>query len=99
MGKQQMGKLRKKEDWETIAEVKHLDSRNRAVFPSKVAALLKDGFDLIQNQEGEIKIIPMSRVPVEEVWIYENPEILKKIDKGMTDSRAGKVRKISIDDL
>jgi len=94
-----MGKLRKKEDWETIAEVKHLDSRNRAVFPSRVAALLKDGFDLVQNEEGEIKIIPMSRVPAEEAWIYENPEILKKIDKGMADSKTGKVRKISINDL
>ena len=94
-----MGKLNKKKDWKTIAEVKHLDSRNRAVFPSKVAALLKDGFDLLQNQKGEIKIIPMSRVPMEEVWIYENPEILKKIDKGMSDSKAGKVKEISIDDL
>ena len=94
-----MGKLNKKRDWETIAEVKHLDSRNRAVFPSKVAALLKDGFDLLQNQKGEIKIIPMSRVPVKEAWIYENPEILKKIDKGMSDSKAGKVKEISIDDL
>ena len=36
-----MGKLRKKEDWEIIAEIKHLDNRNRAVFPPQVADILK----------------------------------------------------------
>lgn len=99
MGKEQMGKLRKKEDWETIAEIKHLDSRNRAVFPPEIADLLKGGFDLAQNQKGEIKVIPMARVPAEEAWIYKNPEILKKIDRGMADSKAGRVKEISIDDL
>ena len=94
-----MGKSRKKEDWEIIAEIKHLDSRNRAVFPPQLVDLLKGGFDLAQNQKGEIKVIPMERVPSREAWIYKNPEILKKIDKGMADSKAGRVKEISVDDL
>ena len=96
----QMGKINKKEkDWEVLAEVKSLDSRNRVVFPPKVALLLRGGFDLVQNEKGEIKIIPMVRIPIEEAWIYKNPEVLKKIDKGMSQSRENKVRKISLDDL
>ncbi len=94
-----MGNLNKKQNWEVMAKIKHLDGRNRAVFPRKIASILKDGFDLVQNQKGEIKIIPMIRVPVEEAWIYENPQILKKIDKGMAQSKTNKVRKISLDDL
>ena len=94
-----MGKLRKKEDWEIIAEIKHLDNRNRAVFPPQIVDLLKGGFDLAQNQKGEIKVIPMTRVPSREAWIYKNPEILRKIDKGMADSKADRVKKISVDDL
>ena len=94
-----MGKLRKKENWEIIAEIKHLDSRNRAVFPPQIVDLLKGGFDLAQNQKGEIKVIPMTRVPSREAWIYKNPEILRKIDKGMADSKAGRVKEISVDDL
>lgn len=94
-----MGQARKKENFEIIAEVKGLDSKNRAVFPKEIASILKSGFDLAQNQKGELKIIPMVRVPANEAWLFENPKVLKKIDKGMKQSKENKVRKLSLDDI
>lgn len=36
---------------------------------------------------------PMAEIPAEELWLYQNPTALKQVQKGLQQSKEGKVRK------
>ncbi len=40
-----------------------------------------------------------NKIPPEEQWIYDNPEILESILRGLEDAREGRISEIDLDSL
>ena len=48
---------------------------------------------LEESEEGEILIRLARVVPEREMWLYENPEALKRVRQGLKDAKAGNFAK------
>lgn len=48
-----------------------------------------------RQKDGKILLEPFIEIPAEERWVYENPDILAAIKRGLADSKAGRVTQMS----
>ena len=48
-----------------------------------------------RQKDGKILLEPFIEIPAEERWVYENPDILAVIKRGLADSKAGRVTRMS----
>jgi hypothetical protein len=48
-----------------------------------------------RQKDGKILLEPFIEIPAEERWVYENPDILAAIKRGLADSKAGRVTRMS----
>ncbi len=44
-----------------------------------------------ENDEGEIRLIPVVSVPARELFVWNNPELLASLRRGLEDAAAGRV--------
>ncbi|MBI4023484.1 MAG: hypothetical protein HY360_00790 [Verrucomicrobia bacterium] len=49
-------------------------------------------YDVYVNRLGQIVLDPQKSIPAYEAWVWENPDTLAAIRKGLAESRVGKVR-------
>ena len=83
------------EDFVNI-DTRPLDSKHRITLSDKVmkASTLKtrkvDSYQILASKDGDILLRPAVSIPAREVWIYENPEVLKSIRKGLQEAKQGK---------
>jgi hypothetical protein len=68
-----------------------LDSRGRGsiVKPSEIRPGVR--YRKYQAEDGVIVLRPVVEIPANEVWVFQNPERLAAIDRGMAQSQAGRV--------
>jgi hypothetical protein len=52
-------------------------------------------YKVMQNEIGQILLDPVKTVPAYEAWIYENPDRIASIMRGVAQAEAGQV--VSID--
>lgn len=77
-----------------------LDSKNRITIRDKVMKeppldhMEVNAFKIFLGDEGDILLRPMASVPSKELWIYQNPDVLKRIQRGLQDAKDGKVTKV-----
>ncbi|MEI8390385.1 MAG: hypothetical protein WCG23_10940 [bacterium] len=45
------------------------------------------------NDDGTIVLEPQIEIPAREAWLYQNPEAIKKVRKGLEDAAQGKIKK------
>jgi predicted transcriptional regulator len=50
-------------------------------------------FILQQDADGSLHLEPQVEIPAREKWLYENPEALASIRRGLADAKAGRVVK------
>ena len=81
-----------KEKWEKVGEVNGPDSKNRIILTAALKQKDIDGFTVFTNPIGEIKLVPVVKVPAYEAWIYNNPKALEDVQIGMEEALAGKAR-------
>jgi ABC-type nitrate/sulfonate/bicarbonate transport system substrate-binding protein len=75
--------------------VKSLDSKNRLNIGEKILRHLKvDAFEVFIGEGGDILLRPVVNIPSREAWIYQNPNILKRIQKGLKDAQEGKIKQV-----
>lgn len=85
-----------KEKWEKIGEVSGPDAKNRIILtPALKQQQSIDGFTVFANQVGEIKLVPVIKIPAYEAWLYNNPKALKQVEEGMKDALEGRVGPLS----
>lgn len=48
-------------------------------------------FRIHKEENGRLVLEPYAEIPLRERWIYENPEVLASIDRGLADAQAGRV--------
>ena len=51
------------------------------------------GYQRVDESDGRIVLIPMSAIPANEVWLYRDKKALESVQRGMTQSKAGKTAK------
>lgn len=77
-----------------------LDSKNRITLGNKITKEIPlsdmkiDSFEIFIGDEGDILLRPMTNIPSKELWIYQNPGVLKRIQKGLQDAREGKIKEV-----
>jgi len=88
----------KDEDFTDIAKSVKVDSKRRVVLPP---ALVQEDitFHVYANSVGQIILDPQVTIPASEVWVFNNPDILALIQKGLSDVKAGRISKIDLDNL
>jgi len=47
-------------------------------------------FGIYVNDAGQVLLTPEVSVPMHELWLYRNPQALKKVVKGLEQAREGK---------
>jgi hypothetical protein len=53
-------------------------------------------YRVLKNRYGQILLDPVKSVPAYEAWIYEQPERIASIQRGIAQAEAGKVVKIEL---
>jgi hypothetical protein len=51
------------------------------------------GYQRIDEPDGRITLVPMAAIPASEVWLYQDKAALESVQRGIAQSKAGKVRK------
>jgi hypothetical protein len=53
-------------------------------------------YKVMQNELGQILLDPVKTVPAYEAWVYENPERLASIKRGIAQAEAGELMTIDL---
>ena len=48
-------------------------------------------FHMTIDEEHRIVLVPYSEIPMRERWLFENPEALESVRRGLDDARAGRL--------
>ena len=78
---------------------KSLDSKYRITIGNKLFKLFQkhmniDAYKIFISKTGDILLRPTVSVPSSEAWVYRNSEVIKKIRKGLKESKAGKIERV-----
>jgi hypothetical protein len=93
-----MATIIKDENLTKIAGNVKPDSKKRVVLPK---ALVQEGvtFHIYSNSVGQIVLDPQVTIPASEVWLFNNPEALALVRKGLADAAQGKVSRVRLTTL
>lgn len=74
------------------------DTKRRVTLP---AVLLREGitFRIYTNSDGQIVLDPQVTIPASESWVFNNPDILALVQRGLSDAAEGRVSKIDLNTL
>jgi len=86
------------EDFKQIGTTR-LDTKNRVTLGTllKKIKILRhtsiSDFEAFIGDNGDILLRPRTAIPTRELWVHQNPNILKSIYKGIKDTKEGRVTK------
>ena len=86
-------------------DIRFIDSKNRITIGEKIIKKISgqnkvSQFQIFIGQDGDILLRPLTAIPSREAWIYEKPELIGQIRKGLQEVKDGKVEKIeNLEDL
>ena len=74
------------------------DAKKRVVLPK---ALVPEGviYHVYSNSLGQIVLDPQVTIPASEAWLFNNPEALASIRRGLDDTAHGRVSKVELESL
>jgi hypothetical protein len=72
-------------------EVLRPDSKGRITIGVRPGV---SGYRQSIDSDGKITLDPLIERPAREQWLYDNPEALAKVLKGLDDAAAGKVKSL-----
>lgn len=80
-------------------DIKSIDTKNRITIGEKIIKRISgqnkvSQFQVFIGQDGDILLRPLTAIPIREAWIYEKPEFIGQIRKGLQEAKIGKVEKI-----
>ena len=82
-------------------ETRSLDSKHRITLSDKAVKVVRsknkkiNSYQILVGKKGDILLRPSVSIPASEAWIYENPEIIGAIRKGLKDAKEGKITKVA----
>ena len=93
-----MSTIIKDEKLTRIAESVKPDAKKRVVLPK---ALVPEGvvYHIYSNIVGQIVLDPQVTIPASEAWLFNNPEALASVRRGLDDAAHGRVSKVDLESL
>ena len=90
-----MATIIKDEDLKIVAENVKPDAKKRVVLPK---ALVEKGvtYHIYINKFGQIVLDPQVSIPASELWLFNNPDALASVQRGLADAAQGKVSKVDL---
>ena len=84
--------------FEKIADSVKPDAKKRVVLQH---VQIQEGvtYHIYKNSMGQIVLDPQVTIPASEAWLFNNPEALTSVRRGLLDAAHGKVSKVDLDTL
>ncbi len=81
-----------------VAESVKPDAKKRVVLPK---GLVTEGitYHIYSNNDGQIVLDPQVTIPASEAWLFNNPDALASVRRGLSDAAQGRVSKVDLDTL
>ena len=81
-----------------VSESVRPDSKKRVVLPR---SLVGEGitYHICSNSLGQIILDPQVTIPASEAWLFNNPDALASVQRGLADAAQGRVSKVDLDTL
>ena len=89
----------KKTDFVEISKIVQLDAQRRITLPNRVVQegiLFRMSYN---NNNGQILLEPQVTIPASELWLFNNPDALASVKRGLSDAAQGRVSKVNLDTL
>lgn len=88
----------KDEEFVEIADLVKPDAKKRVVLPR---AVVKEGaiYHIYANSVGQIVLDPQVVIPASEAWLFENPDAIATVRRGLADAKQGKISKVDLNTL
>ncbi len=79
--------------FEMVADGVRPDAKKRVVLPKSAVA---EGvtYHIYRNSYGQIILDPQVTIPAYEAWLFENPEALAAVKRGLVESAEGRTRSL-----
>ena len=74
-----------------------IDNRNRLTLSGPLRNFKR--VLIYKNDLGEVLVRPVVEIPASDLWIFQNKEAFKSIQKGLKDASEGKISKLNPDEL
>ena len=75
-------------DFELVSEFAQPDAKKRLSLGEALRGAT--AYNVYSNPLGQLILDPVKTVPVSEMWLYENPQALASVKKGLRESAEGK---------
>lgn len=81
-------------------DTRPLDSKHRITLGGRLYRLLMskmkiDSYKVFVGKGGDILLRPAVSIPSSEAWVYQNPEVIGKIRKGLEEAGEGRKEKVN----
>ena len=93
-----MATIIKDENLTRVAGSVKPDAKKRVVLPK---GLVVEGitYHIYSNSIGQIILDPQVTIPASEAWLFNNPDALALVQRGLSDAAQGRVSKVDLDTL
>jgi hypothetical protein len=78
----------KNADFRLVSEFAQPDAKKRLSLGEALSGAR--AYNIYRNALGQIILDPVKAVPASEMWLYENPEALSAVKRGLRESAEGK---------
>lgn len=80
-------------------QTKPLDSKYRITLGGKLTRLLArrmktEAYQIFVGRNGDILLRPSVSIPINEAWVYQNPEVIGKLRNGLKEAGEGKAERV-----
>lgn len=81
----------KKTKFTPVAHVRP-DAKGRVTLSKLTEGI--SSFNVSRDEEGRLLLEPMVEIPAKEKWLFDNPEALASVRRGLSDVKAGRLKSI-----
>ncbi|MGA2375261.1 MAG: hypothetical protein ABSF72_07055 [Candidatus Sulfotelmatobacter sp.] len=78
----------KNPDFQLVSEFAQPDAKKRLSLGEALGGA--KAYNIYRNPLGQIVLDPVKAVPASEMWLYENPQALASVKRGLRESAEGK---------
>jgi hypothetical protein len=83
-------------NWTYTGKETEPDKKRRVSLGTGVQTAPGVRYKVMENEFGQILLDPVKTVPAYEAWIYENPERIASIQRGISQAEVGELVKIDL---
>ena len=78
-------------------DTRSVDDRNRITIGELLKGIKR--VKLFKNRSGDVLLQPIVEIPASELWLFQNKEAFKSVQRGLKDAAQGKIKKVKPDKL